>query len=80
VSLPFPPLSEPDRRALSTFTAAVLHVRRRDGGDSVRLFLSLLDRDELERLTVRLIYCLNTMGEASDEDLRAHLLALEAAG
>jgi hypothetical protein len=71
-----PPLSEPDRAALSNLTAGVLHVRRRDGGDSVRLFLGTMGRDELEELTLRLVYCLSEWGQASDEALRARLLEL----
>ena len=74
-----PPLSEADRAALSNWTAATLHIHRRDGGASVRLFLATLDRDELERMALRLAYCLSQWGQASDEALRAGLLELEAA-
>ena len=45
----------------------------------MRLFLATLDRDELERITLRLAYCLSQWGQASDEALRAWLLELEAA-
>jgi hypothetical protein len=75
-----PPVSEPDRAALANWAAATLHIRRRDGGESVQLYLAMLDRCELEALTLRLVYCLSEWGQASDESLRGWLLALEAAG
>jgi hypothetical protein len=75
-----PPLSEADRAALATFLAASAHVLSGDGGKSVRLFLSVLGRDELEELAARTVCCLSRTGEATVEGLRRLLLELEAAG
>jgi hypothetical protein len=72
-------MGEPTRAALSNATAGMLHVRRQDGGASARLFLTLVGRDELEQLTIGLVYCLSQLGEASDESLQQRLLELEAA-
>jgi hypothetical protein len=60
-------------------TAAMLHIRRRDGGESIRLYLGMLDRDELEQLAVRLVYCVSEWGQASDAALRGWLLELAEA-
>jgi hypothetical protein len=73
-----PPLSEADRAALSSFLAASVHVLSGDGGKSVRLFLSVLDRDELEELAARTVCWLARTGDATVVGLRRQLLELEA--